>query len=46
MNAIIAMIVLAARVGGMVFGIVIPTLIFVISFAVTWLLYKHFSTKH
>lgn len=40
------MILLAARVGGMIHGIVIPTLIFIISFVVTWLLYKHFSAKH
>ncbi len=42
---IMAMILLAARVGGMVFGIVIPALIFLVSFVVTWLLYKHFSSK-
>lgn len=32
-------------IGGKVLGIFIPALIFLISFVVTWLLYKHFSAK-
>jgi len=33
----------AARVGAPILGIIIPAIVFVISFVVTWALYKHFS---
>lgn len=42
---LMSLVILAARVGGIAFGIVIPALIFIVSFVVTWLLYKHFSSK-
>lgn len=28
-----------------IFGIVIPAIVFVFSFAMTWLLYRHFAKK-
>jgi hypothetical protein len=33
------------RLGSNLFGIVIPLFVFVFSFVVTWLLYRHFSRK-
>jgi hypothetical protein len=33
----------ATRIGKPILGVVIPLLIFIISFSVTWFLYKHFS---
>jgi hypothetical protein len=33
----------ATRIGKPILGVVIPLLIFIISFGVSWLLYKHFS---
>ncbi|MDZ7263565.1 MAG: hypothetical protein ONB16_03195 [candidate division KSB1 bacterium] len=33
-------------IGSPLLGIILPTVIFLISFVVTWLLYKHFSSKH
>ncbi len=33
------------RVGLPVWGIVIPALVFIFSFGITWLLYKHFSKE-
>ena len=31
------------RIGSMIFGIIIPAVIFVISFLAAWLIYRHFS---
>lgn len=33
-------------IGSPVLGIILPALIFIFSFIVTWLLYRHFSSKH
>jgi len=33
------------RLGAPVLGILIPALVFVTSFVVTWLLYRHFSKE-
>lgn len=33
------------RIGHPLLGVLIPFLVFVVSFGVTWLLYKHFSYK-
>lgn len=33
-------------IGSPILGIILPTVIFLISFIVTWLLYRHFSSKH
>jgi len=33
------------RVGGPLWGIIIPGIIFAISFVLTWMLYKHFSRR-
>jgi hypothetical protein len=35
----------STRIGKPILGVVIPSLVFVVSFVVTWILYKHFS-KH
>jgi hypothetical protein len=42
---ILTRMLILATVGGKVLGIIIPAFIFLISFVVTWLLYKHFSSK-
>lgn len=34
-----------ARIGSPLLGVVIPAIVFVFSFVVTWLLYRHFSRK-
>jgi hypothetical protein len=31
------------RIGNPILGIIIPALVFIFSFIVTWILYKHFS---
>ena len=36
----------AARIGTPVLGIVIPGIVFIVSFILTWLLYRHFSKYH
>jgi hypothetical protein len=33
------------RIGSPVLGILIPAVVFVTSFALTWMLYRHFSRK-
>ncbi len=38
-------LLILASIGGKAWGIIIPTLIFILSFMTTWLLYKHFSSK-
>jgi hypothetical protein len=40
-----AVITQTERIGSPLLGIVIPLAIFVVSFIVTWLLYKHFSKR-
>ena len=35
----------AQRVGSPVWGIVIPAVVFGVSFVLTWLLYRHFSRR-
>jgi hypothetical protein len=35
----------AAAIGSPSLGIIIPALIFIISFVATWLLYRHFSKQ-
>ncbi len=32
-----------ARIGSPILGVVIPAVVFLISFVLTWLLYRHFS---
>lgn len=41
---LIASMILAMS-SGKILGIIIPAVIFLISFVVTWLLFKHFSAK-
>jgi len=36
-------VLLSARIGSPILGIVIPAVVFLISFVVTWMLYRHFS---
>ena len=36
----------ATRIGAPVLGIVIPGIVFIVSFILTWLLYRHFSKHH
>jgi hypothetical protein len=33
------------RIGSPILGVVIPAVVFVISFVLTWALYKHFSRR-
>lgn len=33
------------RVGSPILGVIIPLAIFIVSFVVTWLLYRHFSRQ-
>lgn len=35
----------AQRIGSPILGVVIPAVIFLISFVLTWALYRHFSQK-
>lgn len=35
----------ATRIGGPFLGVIIPFLVLAVSFAVTWLLYRHFSKQ-
>jgi hypothetical protein len=35
----------STRVGGSILGVIIPLAIFIVSFVVTWLLYRHFSKQ-
>ena len=39
----ILLLMQAVRIGSPSLGIIIPSLIFIIAFVVTWILYKHFS---
>ncbi len=41
----VALLQQTVRIGKPIYGIIIPLLVFVVSFIVTWILYKHFS-KH
>ena len=34
-----------ARIGNPILGWIIPALVFVLSFVLTWMLYRHFSQK-
>ncbi len=36
-------VLLGARIGSPILGVVIPAVVFLISFVLTWLLYRHFS---
>ena len=40
-----AQLVQSARIGNPILGVIIPLVVFIVSFIVTWALYKHFS-KH
>jgi hypothetical protein len=33
-------------IGGVVWSLVVPALLWLVTFAATWLLYRHFSGKH
>jgi hypothetical protein len=33
------------RIGSPVLGVIIPAAVFLLSFVLTWMLYKHFSRK-
>jgi hypothetical protein len=33
------------RIGGSLLGVLIPAVIFAISFVLTWMLYRHFSRR-
>jgi hypothetical protein len=33
------------RIGSPILGVIIPLFIFLVSFVVTWMLYKHFSKR-
>jgi hypothetical protein len=35
----------ATRLGSPILGIVIPAIVFAVSFVLTWMLYRHFSRK-
>ncbi len=35
----------AARIGSPLLGVAIPAVVFLVSFVLTWALYKHFSRK-
>lgn len=39
----ILLLLQTVRIGSPFLGIIIPSLIFIIAFVVTWILYKHFS---
>ncbi|MFB0515726.1 MAG: hypothetical protein ACETWG_03870 [Candidatus Neomarinimicrobiota bacterium] len=41
----IVIVLQASRVGSPVLGVIIPLVVFVVSFIVTWALYKHFSRR-
>ena len=34
-----------ARIGPPILGIIVPAIVFVVSFVLTWMLYKHFSRR-
>ena len=39
------LLVQASRIGSPVLGVVIPMAVLLVSFVVTWLLYRHFSKQ-
>ena len=41
----IAMLQQSARIGKPIVGVIIPLIVFIISFVVSWILYKHFSKQ-
>ncbi len=40
-----ALILQTTRIGKPILGVIIPLAIFIISFIVTWMLYRHFSKQ-
>lgn len=45
MNMVL-LLVETTRIGSPILGIIIPAVILIFSFIVTWLLYRHFSRHH
>lgn len=40
-----AIVAQSMRIGPPILGVIIPAIVFLVSFVLTWMLYKHFSRR-